>query len=292
MKPTHLFSMFGRLFPLFVVTALAGAPGCVKQGLYDAALADIANRDTRLTDQEAAIASCRSELAVRSADLDRCSDDSKAIGSERDHLLAEMASLRGALRREGADKAAAAEQADALARSLSEAQRALEELRARQAEARERDRIYEGLLERFRAMIDAGTLDVAIEAGRIVIKMRQDILFDSGSAKVNRDGKDVLAEVATALAELTDRRFQVEGHTDNVPIATERFPSNWELSTARATAVVKLLAHGGVSPVHLSAAGYGEFQPRASNEEADGRALNRRIAIVMQPEIQPLPDLE
>jgi chemotaxis protein MotB len=87
------------------------------------------------------------------------------------------------------------------------------------------------------------------------------------------------------LAELDDRRFQVEGHTDNVPIATERFPSNWELSSARALSVVQLLVRGGVAPESLSGAGYGEFQPVASNDDRESRRRNRRIEIVMLPNL-------
>ena len=87
------------------------------------------------------------------------------------------------------------------------------------------------------------------------------------------------------LGELDDRQFQVEGHTDDVPISTERFPSNWELSSARALSVVRLLIQAGVPPENVSGAGYGEFQPVASNEDAGGRRLNRRIEIVMLPNL-------
>jgi chemotaxis protein MotB len=121
--------------------------------------------------------------------------------------------------------------------------------------------------------------------------LKQDILFPSGSADLSEIGIETLQEVAAALAEFPDRGFQVEGHTDNVPIKTARFPSNWELSTARAVAVVKLFKGSGIGGGNLSAAGYGEFQPRAANESSDGRTLNRRIEVVMVPDLQTLPDL-
>jgi chemotaxis protein MotB len=126
---------------------------------------------------------------------------------------------------------------------------------------------------------------VAIDRGRMVIQLPQDILFQSGSATIGADGSQTLGEVAAVLADLADRTFQVEGHTDNVPISTARFPSNWELSSARALSVVRLLVQNGVPPANLSGAGYGEFQPKASNDTPDSRRLNRRIEIVMLPNL-------
>ena len=91
--------------------------------------------------------------------------------------------------------------------------------------------------------------------------------------------------------QVQDRRFQVEGHTDDRPISTAQFPSNWELSAARALSVVKLLVAQGVSPENLSGAGYGEYHPVAVNETAEGRRLNRRIEIVMLPNLDVIADV-
>lgn len=161
----------------------------------------------------------------------------------------------------------------------------LNALSAIETEIRERNRIYEEVIGRFRSLIDGGQLSVSIVRGRLVINLPQDILFESGSAVLGREGRETLATVAAVLSELDDRRFQVEGHTDNVPIATARFPSNWELSTARAVSVVDVLVDRGVPPSNLSGAGYGEFQPVASNDSREGRRLNRRIEIVMLPNL-------
>lgn len=161
----------------------------------------------------------------------------------------------------------------------------LNSMAAVEREQRERNQIYEEVLARFRTLIDGGRLTVSIVNGRMVIHLPQDILFESGSANLSRDGRQTLGEVAGVLAELTDRRFQVEGHTDNVPISTARFPSNWELSAARSLSVVHLLTEQGVSPENLSGAGYGEHQPVASNENPEDRRRNRRIEIVMLPNL-------
>ena len=161
----------------------------------------------------------------------------------------------------------------------------LEQLSALEQEVRERNRIYEEVIGRFRSLIDAGQLSVSISRGRLVINLPQDILFESGSATIGADGRRTLGEVARVLADIPNRTFQVEGHTDNVPIATARFPSNWELAAARALSVVHLLQEQGVKPENISGAAYGEYQPVSGNEEPSGRRLNRRIEIVMLPNL-------
>ena len=111
------------------------------------------------------------------------------------------------------------------------------------------------------------------------------ILFDTGSAEVRQDGKDLLLLMADSLKAYKNQTIVVEGHTDNVPIKTalrEKFPSNWELSTARAAAVAHFLQEqGGLDPEKLSACGFSYFRPVASNDTPEGRRLNRRIEIIL-----------
>jgi chemotaxis protein MotB len=121
--------------------------------------------------------------------------------------------------------------------------------------------------------------------------MASEILFPSGKAKLSPQGEQAIAEVAQVLATIADRNFQVAGHTDNVPIKKKKFKSNWELSTARAVAVVKHMIKNGMDSTNLSAAGYAETQPAASNDTEEGRAQNRRIEIVLQPNLDELPNL-
>lgn len=101
-----------------------------------------------------------------------------------------------------------------------------------------------------------------------------------------------LADVAKVLATIPDRNFLVAGDTDNVPIHTARFPSNWELSTARSVEVTKFLIANGMRPQVLAAAGYGEFDPVAPNDSSEHQARNRRIEIVLQPNLADLPSLD
>jgi len=171
---------------------------------------------------------------------------------------------------------------------LSASQAEIATLRKIEAETKRRNEIYAQFINRLKSMIDGGQLTVSIDAGRIVINLPDNVLFNSGSTKLNTEGQVALKKIGEVLAQFSDRRFQIEGHTDNVPIKSARFPSNWELSTARAVSVVHLLTEIGVAPENVSAAGFGEFRPRADNETEEGKKLNRRIEIIMLPNLDIL----
>ena len=124
--------------------------------------------------------------------------------------------------------------------------------------------------------------------GKLTVNILDRVMFDSGEAELKPAGAAVLRKVAAVLAQHPNIKVHVIGHTDNVPIrpaARSRFPSNWELSTARATAAVRFLTeNAGVDPRRLGAVGYGEFRPVADNTTPEGRARNRRIAITILSE--------
>jgi len=168
---------------------------------------------------------------------------------------------------------------------------ALAEAAAREARAAKRLAEYNSMLKQLKSMIDSGKLKVRIVRNKMVIELPEAVLFASGSAKLKTEGVRVLAELGPVLASIKGREFQVGGHTDNKPIRTKRFPSNWELSGARALDVGKLLVEYGVPANRLSAAAYGDTQPVADNDTPEGRALNRRIEIALQPNLDELPDL-
>lgn len=171
--------------------------------------------------------------------------------------------------------------------ALSEAERALAEKQAGASTAA-RERVT---LERAKAQITdqlalAGLGDAArfrYEArGLIVTIVTDQVLFAPGSADLTSDGQAILDVVSEALAPLPNL-LAVEGHTDSVPINTARFPSNWELSTARATSVLRALVTGhGIGADRLSAAGYADQRPLGPNDTVDGRAQNRRVEIVVR----------
>ncbi|HYE89311.1 MAG TPA: OmpA family protein, partial [Vicinamibacterales bacterium] len=127
----------------------------------------------------------------------------------------------------------------------------------------------------------ARRIEIGSDRRGLVISILEAGSFAAGSASLTPPVRALILEIASAVSAIP-HDVRVEGHTDNIAIATERFASNWELSTARATAVVSFLAaEGRLSPARLSAAGYGEFRPRVPNDSAAGRAQNRRVDIVV-----------
>jgi chemotaxis protein MotB len=127
-------------------------------------------------------------------------------------------------------------------------------------------------------------VDVQLEAKGLVIRFKDNVLFDSGSADIKVASYDILDFLGELLNsdEFINEQIRVEGHTDNVPIRTSLYPTNWELSTHRASNVVKFfIERAKMLPDRLSASGYSEYHPIATNETAEGRASNRRVDIVV-----------
>jgi chemotaxis protein MotB len=148
--------------------------------------------------------------------------------------------------------------------------------------------MHKSLEEEMRAALESRDVTISQLQGKLTVNILDRVLFDSGEAELKPDGATVLQKVAEILAQHPNLKVHVIGHTDNVPIrasARSRFASNWELSTARATAAVRFLTESaGVDPHRLGALGYGEFHPVADNSTAEGRARNRRIAITILSE--------
>jgi chemotaxis protein MotB len=165
------------------------------------------------------------------------------------------------------------------------------ELQKRKEETEARVAEFKALLEKFKALIDAGKLKVTIRDGRMVVELATDILFTSGSATLSKDGKAAIIEVAELLKTIPVRKFQVEGHTDNVPMKGA-YKSNWELASARAMTVLHTMLDAGLAPERISAASYGDSRPTRSNDTPENRAANRRIEIVVVPDLSSLPGFE
>jgi chemotaxis protein MotB len=152
---------------------------------------------------------------------------------------------------------------------------------------------YENLLENMKSEIEKGKITITQLRGKLKVNMLDEILFDSGETTIKPQGIEVLKRVGNILLNVKDKAINIEGHTDNVPIGAElskKYPTNWELSVVRATNVARYLQEkSGINPILLSATGYGEYKPVASNETEEGKAKNRRIEIVLVPkEIVPV----
>ena len=208
--------------------------------------------------------------------------------SKYDEAVAEMEEMRKSLGNTQEELTTSQVELTASQVELTASQAEIATLSKIEAETKRRNEIYAQFVNRLQSMIDGGQLTVSIDGGRIVINLPNDVLFNTGSANLNTDGKQAMMQIGEVLSQFSDRRFQVEGHTDNVPIKSARYPSNWELSTARALAVLHLQTEMGVAPENISAAGFGEFRPKADNKTEEGRRLNRRSEIVMLPNLDIL----
>ena len=132
-------------------------------------------------------------------------------------------------------------------------------------------------------------LTVREKDGKVYVAMSDKLLFESGSARVDKRGKEALAKLAEVLNKQSDIDVYIEGHTDSKPINTAQFKVNWDLSVIRATSVVRILTKDyGVKPLQIQPCGRGEFMPVADNETANGRAKNRRTEIIMAPKLDKL----
>jgi chemotaxis protein MotB len=224
----------------------------------------------------------------RVRELEQQLTDANTAREGLDRRLAEMTNTNAAMTER---LRALGQNVEGLQSDLDRTQRALTELQERERQAQARLATFRQMIERFRAMIASGRLRVRIVRGRMVVELPDNILFESGEAELKDAGETALGEIVEVLKTIPGREFQVAGHTDNVPIRSRRFPSNWELSTSRAVAVAKFMIERGLEGSRVSAAGHAETAPVASNDTPEGRQQNRRIEIILLPNLDELPDL-
>jgi chemotaxis protein MotB len=234
-------------------TALAAAlmlGGCVAQGTYDKLQGEKDQEIAALQAQRTALEGERNALAQQKSSLEQ---DQAAIERQQAELRRQVEALESQKSQLLSASKQSQTQYDALVANLSE-------------------QVKKGQLQ-VRRYKDMLTVDVA-----------EQLFFDSGRATLKDSGKAVLKEVAAAMQDYQDKAIRVVGHTDNVPIAKawrEVFPSNWELSAARATTVVRFLQEAGIEPERLIATGRAQFAPIAPNDSPEGRQKNRRIEITL-----------
>jgi len=187
-------------------------------------------------------------------------------------------------------------QADAKSRSslkelqskLDAYERQLKNLEEQRAAAEKEAQVYKELQDKLKKLVDSGKLEVGFRRGRMIVALPASVLFDSGEAKLSKEGQSALGEVAKVLAGVSSHRFIVAGHTDNVPVKKADFSSNWDLAASRAVNVTEELVRRGVWPSNLSAAGYAHYDSIGNNATEAGRQKNRRIEIVLEPDLSAL----
>jgi chemotaxis protein MotB len=272
--------------------------GCVSTKEHNARLADIdalkgdvSSLGEKLKQTEVAKSALAADLAKLQKEYEELNKQNQALvedntrldkmlKAEKDELRANIAELRGKL----ADKEF---ELDGIRKQLSVLNEEKEKaLREKERSIAEMQKTYDSLMGEMNQEIKKGEITITQLKDKLSVNLVEKILFDSGSAEIKKDGKKVLDRVAEILATVPDKQVRVAGHTDNVPIGyriKDRFPTNWELSTARATTVARYLQDKGIDPNVLSAAGYSEYRPVAPNDTDENKAKNRRIEIDLIP---------
>ena len=256
-------SIHRHLSKAAVVTLFAAA-GCVTQGEFD-------KLQSEKNQEIASLQSSRSSLQQQLRDLE---SQRETLEKQRDSLAKEKDSLTR-------ERDALTRQRDSLSQQVSalDAQRAQLQASEKQTEAR-----YDALLANLNDEVKKGQLQVRQLKGMLTVDVAEQLFFDSGKAALKDTGKQILKKVADSLKGYEDKAIRIVGHTDNVPISgglQKVFPSNWELSVARATTVVRFLQDSGISPDRLVATGRAEYAPVAPNDSPEGRQKNRRIEITL-----------
>jgi chemotaxis protein MotB len=224
--------------------------GCVTQETFDKAQGEKAQEISALQEQQATLERQMRDLKQQKASLE----------TDRAALEREQAKLRA--------------QNEAL-----EAQKTQLLSASRQSQSQ-----YDALVASLNQEVQKGQLQVRRYKDMLTVDVAEQLFFDSGRATLKDTGKEVLKKVADAMKAYEDKAIRVVGHTDNVPITgglQKVFPSNWELSAARATTVVRFLQDAGIPPERLIATGRAEYAPVADNESPEGRQKNRRIEITL-----------
>lgn len=246
--------------------------------------------------QAASLAQEREALAARSSELNgelvnvrgQITDLEQKLASGSASAREEIAKLQKQASELEANAARIAKEREQLRQEQSQLAATLEQERlAKEEEIKRLTRTQEELSKSLQDEISKGNITIQQVRDRLTINMVDRVLFDSGQAQVKPAGMKVLKQVGDVLNKISDKQIRIEGHTDNVPISSklqDRFKTNWELSTARATTVVRyLIDQGGVDRQYLSAVGYADTHPLASNDSEEGRSSNRRIEIVLYP---------
>jgi chemotaxis protein MotB len=221
----------------------------------------------------------------------RLKNELSSAGKRNDQLTADRAELERLLAARsgelGKTIAELRQRVEALgAENIRLAQEVADAQKAREEKVKELSSTYDQLVEKMKGEIAKGQVTISELKGKLTVNMVDAILFDSGKAEIKSEGLVVLGKVIEILKAVDDKAIRIEGHTDAMPITgtlAQRYPTNWELSAARAINVARYLQKEAINPALLSAAGFGEFKPVADNATVEGRAKNRRIEIVLVP---------
>lgn len=306
--------MLRKIFlAVMVVSLAAGLSACsVMQGTYQMKV----DEADSLTKRMAALQKKHDDLVAENIALkvrnERLISDLAGMTLQKDKLATDLAYVTGQRDKAAADKEEVDKilqsKSDTLSQAIFELRRKVTDLDAENGKLRERhaalekeiatlkqakeeqvqkvSSTYESLLVKMKSEISQGQVTISELKGKLTVNMVDSILFDSGKAEVKKGGLEILEKVISILKDVNDKAIRIEGHTDNVQIGgalAKRYPTNWELSAARAINVARFLQDQGIDPGQLAAVAYGEWKPAGTNDTEEGKAKNRRIEIILVP---------
>ena len=281
--------------PALAMLCAMAVGGCVTTGTHTKTLTELEDAKKTSAQLQLQLADLQQNLDQEAAQRKAAEQQAASLAQEREALASgsasaqeEIAKLQKQASELEANAARIAKEREQLRQEQSQLAAASEQERlAKEEEIKRLTRTQEELSKSLQDEISKGNITIQQVRDRLTINMVDRVLFDSGQAQLKPAGIKVLKQVGDVLKTVTDKQIRIEGHTDNVPISSklqDRFKTNWELSAARATTVVRyLIDQGGADRQYLSAVGYADTHPLASNDSEEGRSSNRRIEIVLYP---------
>ena len=277
----------GRRLLLFAGVIFSA--GCVTSGTHQAVVDELARARTELDNTRADFAKEQDKGKELDSKLTTALDQNQQLVTKVSSMGQNVEQLLG-------EKDSLSQERTKLDADLQAMSKEVSELKRMRAAAEARNAEFRSMMEKLRGITNAGALKVAKRAGRMVVQMSSDVLFPPGGTRIKAEAQGAITAVADAMKEtlkqFPDRKFEVVGHSDATPIHTERFPSNWELSSQRAIEVVRLMVEAGVPPESISAAGSAEFDPLVADDTEENKTKNRRVEIVFLPKLDELPGFD
>lgn len=271
--------MVRKIILLAVVIPLFLTAGCVTKSTYTKKVDEMTTIQAK---QQTENDSLKSELAILQKKSDELSAQLNKTSMEKDQLMTDRKELEKILNSKSLTKTVYEMRQENAKLKVD-----IDELKkSKETEVQSVKKTYEDLVGQMKGEIAQGEVTITQLKGKLTLNVVNEILFESGQADVKAQGLKVLQKVVDILKNIHDKNIRIEGHTDNVPITgtlAKIYPTNWELSAARAINVTKYLQKQGLSAENLSCVAYGEYKPIADNSTSEGRSKNRRIAIILQP---------
>lgn len=243
--------------------------GCVTTATYEKKVADANALQQQYNELTAENTALKDKIKSLTSDRDQLKEAFASATSDTSKTITDMRQKNANLEAENA--------------RLKEN---IAELKKKEEVVQSESNTYKQLMQEMKGEVAKGQVTISELKGKLTMDVVDKILFASGQAEVKKEGLEVLKRVTDVLKNVKDKSIRIEGHTDNVKIKgalARQYPTNWELSAARAINVTKYLQHQGIDTALLSATAFGEYKPIANNDTSEGRAKNRRIAIILLP---------